>query len=170
MKMDAELNRLRILHGTILADQWGITTKDISLVRTPQEQARLFRKGAKGGVMSAKLSKLKASHNLLDVVSALVYDEVGPQPTELPPVTNAGPFQSPHVWGLAYDKVPFINGKPVWDRDDLWEKIGAVGGTLGLVWGGNWRGIVDKPHFEMPNWKLHAANKLFNLINGEPHA
>lgn len=54
----------------------------------------------------------------------------------------------PHAFGLAYDIVPVINGKAVWDRYDLWKIAGEEGKKLGLTWGGDWKSIVDKPHFE----------------------
>ena len=54
----------------------------------------------------------------------------------------------PHGFGLAYDVVPVVNGKAVWDDNKLWSIIGEEGRKLGLTWGGNWKSIVDKPHFE----------------------
>ncbi|HYE82764.1 MAG TPA: M15 family metallopeptidase [Clostridia bacterium] len=54
----------------------------------------------------------------------------------------------PHGFGLAYDVVPVVKGKAVWGDNKLWEIIGEEGNKLGLTWGGNWKSIVDKPHFE----------------------
>jgi len=54
----------------------------------------------------------------------------------------------PHGFGLAYDVVPVVNRKAVWDDNKLWSIIGEEGRKLGLTWGGNWKSIVDKPHFE----------------------
>lgn len=62
-------------------------------------------------------------------------------------VTNARSGQSWHNYGLAFDVVPLVNGKAIWTSPN-WESIGALGMTLGLVWGGQWAGFKDKPHFE----------------------
>lgn len=54
----------------------------------------------------------------------------------------------PHGFGLAYDVVPIVNKKAVWNNNRLWAIIGEEGKKLGLTWGGDWKSIVDKPHFE----------------------
>lgn len=62
-------------------------------------------------------------------------------------VTNAQ-LIGPHGFGLAYDVVPVVNGAAVWNNDKLWAVAGEEGKKLGLAWGGDWKSIVDKPHFE----------------------
>lgn len=54
----------------------------------------------------------------------------------------------PHGFGLAYDVVPVVNGQAVWNNNKLWAIIGEEGKKLGLTWGGDWKSLVDKPHFE----------------------
>lgn len=54
----------------------------------------------------------------------------------------------PHGFGLAYDIVPIIDGTAIWGNDKLWQIAGEEGKKLGLTWGGDWKSIVDKPHFE----------------------
>ncbi len=54
----------------------------------------------------------------------------------------------PHAFGLAYDIVPVVSGKAEWDNNRLWQIAGEEGKKLGLTWGGDWKSIVDKPHFE----------------------
>lgn len=54
----------------------------------------------------------------------------------------------PHGFGLAYDVVPVVNGKAVWNDNKLWKIIGEEGKRLGLEWGGDWKSIDDKPHFQ----------------------
>lgn len=79
-------------------------------------------------------------------------------------VTNAKPGESLHQYRVAFDVVPLRNGKPVWgttgngidndptddDRDDLelWQKIGAIGESLGLEWAGRWKRFKEFPHFQ----------------------
>ena len=63
--------------------------------------------------------------------------------------TRARGGQSIHNYRLAYDVVPLRNGKPVWDtRDVAWAKVGLIGESLGLEWGGNWKSFKDLPHFQ----------------------
>jgi peptidoglycan L-alanyl-D-glutamate endopeptidase CwlK len=62
--------------------------------------------------------------------------------------TNAKPGWSYHNWGLAFDVVPIVAGKAVWNSDDLWKKIGFIGGMVGLEWGGSWKQLPDRPHFQ----------------------
>lgn len=59
-------------------------------------------------------------------------------------VTNARGGESMHNHGLAFD-VCFDSITP-WIGD--WEKIGKLGESVGLEWGGRWTQIVDKPHFQ----------------------
>lgn len=63
-------------------------------------------------------------------------------------VTNAKGGQSFHNWHVAYDVVPVVNGKAVWNDEGLWRKIGQIGQEVGLEWGGAWTSFQDKPHFQ----------------------
>ena len=69
-------------------------------------------------------------------------------------VTNAKGGKSDHNFTIngkpaskAFDAVPLIHGKAVWNDATLWAKMGKVAARVGLQWGGNWKGFVDKPHF-----------------------
>jgi peptidoglycan L-alanyl-D-glutamate endopeptidase CwlK len=62
--------------------------------------------------------------------------------------------RSKHLDGLAIDVCPFkqydLNGpdKLQWDASDpVWQRLGAIGETLGLRWGGRWK-QRDMGHFE----------------------
>lgn len=74
-------------------------------------------------------------------------------------VTNAKGGQSQHNTTL--------NGKPAarafdiaikgpggalnWDiHHRHWKRVGEIGKSLGLNWGGDWTSIKDYPHFELP--------------------
>jgi peptidoglycan L-alanyl-D-glutamate endopeptidase CwlK len=41
-------------------------------------------------------------------------------------------------------------GKPSWAESHPWRLYGEMAKALGLVWGGDWKSIVDKPHVELP--------------------
>lgn len=76
-------------------------------------------------------------------------------------VTHAKPGQSLHNHekngrpaAHAFDIVPLVNGKPLWETEgragQIWEAIGQLGEAQGLEWGGRWKGEkCDRPHFQL---------------------
>jgi hypothetical protein len=67
-----------------------------------------------------------------------------------PKVTNARPGSSWHNFGLAYDLTLFQGDKnPVWEHP-AYDLAGRIGEELGLRWGGKFKSLVDRPHFERP--------------------
>ena len=67
-------------------------------------------------------------------------------------VTNARGGYSYHNFGLAFDYCvcDIVGGKliPNWYVDKRWKRVGAIGKTLGLEWGGDWTSFKDYPHFQ----------------------
>jgi peptidoglycan L-alanyl-D-glutamate endopeptidase CwlK len=65
-------------------------------------------------------------------------------------VTNAKGGQSWHNFGLAFDIVILDSvGKANWDiKHPGWKKVGALGQSVGLEWGGDWTRFKDYPHFQ----------------------
>jgi len=61
-------------------------------------------------------------------------------------VTNAKGGSSYHNYGLAIDLVEIKDGQANWNFD--YSKIAPIGNRYGLFWGGNFKSILDKPHFE----------------------
>lgn len=58
--------------------------------------------------------------------------------------------KSKHLDGLALDVVPLRDGKPWWTAPlSLWLRIGQIGESCGLCWGGRWSQYPDRPHFEV---------------------
>lgn len=81
-------------------------------------------------------------------------------------VTAAGPGWSWHNYGRAFDvcendNTPYDAGRPGHlDDDNFWEKVGGLGESLGLEWGGRWK-HPDRPHFEYhPGLTLVTARML----------
>lgn len=69
-------------------------------------------------------------------------------------VTNAkgSSYSSHHQWGTAFD-IYRNDGKGVYtDGDGFFEKVGKIGKSIGLEWGGDWKSPIDKPHFQLPDW------------------
>jgi len=64
-------------------------------------------------------------------------------------VTHAKAGQSMHQYRLAYDCVPDVNGKALWDASSpIWAKVGALGKAQGMEWGNDWVKFKECPHFE----------------------
>lgn len=69
-------------------------------------------------------------------------------------VTNAkgSTYSSMHQWYIAFDFYR-NDGKGAYDNGDgFFNKVGAIGESIGLEWGGRWTSIVDLPHFQLPDW------------------
>lgn len=64
-------------------------------------------------------------------------------------VTKVRYPNSYHCWGIAFDFCR-NDGKGAYNTSgQFFEKVGAVGKTLGLVWGGDaWTNFIDLPHFQ----------------------
>lgn len=81
-------------------------------------------------------------------------------------VTNAKAGESWHNFGLAIDVAFQKDGKLSYDQK-LYNKIVNIGKELGFVWGGEFTGLVDKPHFEWhPNLTLAQARVGLRPLGG----
>ena len=120
-------------------------------LRSMEEQARLYRQGRPLRQIEAKAGELRERWHRPDLADLLI--AVGPQNGGR--VTNAGPGQSMHNYGLAFDSVPLRAGKPVWsarrpeDRA-LWDRYGGLAEEVGLEWAGRWTRFREFPHVQRP--------------------
>lgn len=66
-------------------------------------------------------------------------------------VTNAKPGQSYHNYGLAIDFfiVSEDGRRAIWTVNEKWQRVAAIGKSLGFKWGGDWSSSKDYPHLEM---------------------
>lgn len=55
-------------------------------------------------------------------------------------VTNAKAGQSFHNYRVAFDFVPIVGGKCIWNDAGLFAKCGRIAQSLGLEWAGAWSG------------------------------
>ena len=69
-------------------------------------------------------------------------------------VTNArgSTYSSMHQWGVAFDFFRNDGCGAYNTADGFFEKVGAVGKEIGLMWGGDFKSIKDMPHFQLPDW------------------
>lgn len=74
-------------------------------------------------------------------------------------VTNARAGHSVHNFGLAFD-VGVFEGSRFLAESPRYKAVGALGLELGLEWGGNWKTIVDEPHFQLrPAWATELTQR-----------
>lgn len=66
-------------------------------------------------------------------------------------------YQSMHQWGVAFDFFRKDGRGAYFDEDGFFEKVGKIGKEIGLEWGGDWKTIKDKPHFQLPDWGSGSA-------------
>lgn len=64
-------------------------------------------------------------------------------------VTNAKPGCSLHNWRVAFDMVPIVHGKAVWNNSELFLRCGEIGEKLGLEWSGRFKTFKESAHFQI---------------------
>ena len=75
-------------------------------------------------------------------------------------VTKARGGYSNHNFGIAFDVGVFEGNKYLPDSPK-YKAVGALGVELGLEWGGNWKSIVDQPHFQLrPAWAAALSESI----------
>ena len=79
-------------------------------------------------------------------------------------VTNARAGHSNHNFGIAFD-VGLFERNEYLGESPMYKAVGALGEELGLEWGGNWRTLVDQPHFQLrPAWAAGLSQS--RLLSG----
>ncbi len=119
----------------------------ITLLPRVQPMARaLVHKAAQNGIQIKILSGLR-SYAEQDALYAQ-----GRTDMTKPKVTNARAGFSNHNFGIAFDIGIFEGSKYLGDSPK-YKAVGVLGMDPGLEWGGNWKTIVDQPHYQLrPAW------------------
>ncbi|HHT17909.1 MAG TPA: M15 family metallopeptidase [Papillibacter sp.] len=65
--------------------------------------------------------------------------------------------------GLAFDICQNVKGRE-YNDEGFWKIVGAIGKKIGFTWGGDWKTIVDKPHFQ---WDGHGAYTSGMILSGQ---
>ena len=60
---------------------------------------------------------------------------------------------------MAFDFCRNEKGKAYYDGDGFFSKVGKIGKSLGLFWGGDYKSFTDKPHFELPEFLPNNSTK-----------
>lgn len=112
----------------------------------------LVHKAALNGIQIKILSGLR-TYTEQDELYALGRTKPGNK------VTNARGGHSNHNFGIAFDIGVFEGNKYLADSAK-YKAVGVLGMDMGLEWGGNWKTIVDQPHFQLrPAWANSLSEK-----------
>lgn len=130
--------------------QAGIEMVPYFTLRTPEEQAKLWRQSRSAAEIVAMISELRGhgANYLADVI-----ESVGPQFGD--PVTNAVPGNSWHQWGEALDCFWLVDGKAEWsihkkiDGKNGYRTYAGTASEAGLTAGGHWPSFKDWPHVQL---------------------
>lgn len=118
----------------------------VTLLPEVQPLARaLVHKAALSGIQIKILSGLR-TYAEQDELYALGRTKPGNK------VTNARGGHSNHNFGIAFD-IGVFEGNKYLANSAKYKAVGVLGMDMGLEWGGNWKTIVDQPHFQLrPAW------------------
>lgn len=138
----------------------------------------LIRAEVQAGVDYVNANILTGSVNMVVTQGLRTFAEQDALFAKKPKVTNAKGGQSIHNYGLAFDFC-LVDGKTtIWDtnkdydgdKHPDWMEVVAYFKSLGYVWGGDFKSITDKPHFEKTfghTWQqLLAIKKSGKTENG----
>ena len=79
-------------------------------------------------------------------------------------------YASLHQWGAAFDFCRNVKGAEFNDNDGFFKKVGTIGKLKGLEWGGDWSGLVDKPHLQMKKFSPDGTAKWLKQNFKTPEA
>lgn len=128
-------------------------SRDISELSATAQQAckLLFQECYKSGITDIFITegyRSQARQNYL-------YEQGRTRPGNKVTWTKNSNHTSRRAWDIAV-----APPKSLYDVTTL-NKVGAIARKLGITWGGDWTGSVDRPHFEVAsNWKMPAVYKL----------
>jgi peptidoglycan L-alanyl-D-glutamate endopeptidase CwlK len=170
VQLDDLVPEFRKAVKTLIAacERRGVEMRPYQTVRTPLEQAKLWRQSRASEEIREKIKDLrsKGAPFLADCI-----ERVGKQ--HGPHVTNAVPGLSWHQWAEAVDAFWAVDGKAVWDPS---KKIGGVNGyqvwaaeakKLGLDPGGLWKRLKDWPHVQLRVDRSPAERYSLGEIDAE---
>lgn len=144
----------------------GIEMRPSATLRSPLEQAILWRQSRTREQISRKIEELRnAGADFL----AFCLESVGPQSGR--PVTDAPPGFSWHQWGEALDSFWVVDGRAEWS---VTRKVNGLNGyhvyadeaeRLGLTAGGRWPRLKDWPHVQLSSARNPTSVHTIRQIN-----
>ena len=111
------------------------------------------------------LDKWNATHDIKVGVSTTFRDAIDQEAAFKAGTSKARFGQSLHNFTPAYaaDIYFYVGGKAVWNRPELFKEVRAL--VPLLEWGGDWKGFVDMPHFQLKmTYQDAAAGRVKPII------
>ena len=142
----------------------GLEMRPYFGIRTPFEQARLWRQSRAAEEIAQKIASLRAQGAPF---LAHCLESVGPQ--NGPQVTNAIPGLSWHQWGEAVDCTWVVAGKTEWstqkkvDGKNGYQVYAGQSLEMGLDAGGFWKSLKDWPHVQLRS--ASSPLKVFSMVD-----
>ena len=120
-----------------------LSSRDISLLRPDvAENCRILIALAKKAGRSVLVTETVRD----DEYQAYLYAQGRTRPGSIITNSPVPTFHSVKA-GLAFDVCQNVKGRE-YDDEGFWKVVGAIGKKIGFTWGGDWKSIVDKPHFQ----------------------
>jgi peptidoglycan L-alanyl-D-glutamate endopeptidase CwlK len=143
-KMHPEL-RERAIQWVSAAQSAGLVFRVYCTERSAAEQALLYRRGRTWEAVASEIARLQGL-GMGDMANVLREAPSQPGPDKARIVTKAGPglsFHQRQFWGgewgaLAFDFVPLLGGKAMWEDAVSYLAGGELAEGLGLTWSGRW--------------------------------
>jgi peptidoglycan L-alanyl-D-glutamate endopeptidase CwlK len=144
-RLQVDYERLRTTYGSFDAQTEGNIA---TLLPKAQEEARKFMVRAKEFHLGVKILSGTRTYGEQNALYEKGRTTPGPR------VTNAKGGQSNHNFGIAFDvgifdKGHYYTGKTQAEDKAYVELRAFTKNATKLDWGGDWKSIVDKPHYEL---------------------
>lgn len=116
----------------------------------PRLQAKIIELKA---ICEAKGLKIGVSECVRTVKEQdALYAQGRTKPGKIVTQVKGSSYGSMHQWGVAFDFYR-NDGKGAFNNSDgFFYKVGKIGRSIGLEWGGDWSKFKDLPHFQLPDW------------------
>lgn len=76
-------------------------------------------------------------------------------------VTNARAGESYHNYRIAFDFVPIVSGKAMWNDLAAFKRCGAIAKECGLDWAGDWKSFKEMAHCQQRGVTLAELKKKY---------
>jgi hypothetical protein len=136
-----------------------LQSRDISLLRPDvAENCRILIALAKKAGRSVLVTETVRD----DAYQAYLYAQGRTRPGAIITNSPVPTFHSVKA-GLAFDVCQNVKGRE-YNDEGFWEIVGAIGKKIGFTWGGDWKSLVDKPHFQ---WDAGGKYTSSMILSGQ---
>lgn len=140
------------------------------LLPKPRELCQAFIDACKAEGIDVLITSTYRDAESQNALYAVGRTTIGANPKPTKPlgdiVTNARAGLSFHNWRVAFDFVPLVNGKAIWNDNKLFTRCGEIAESVGLEWAGRWKSFTETAHCQYTGGltlaDFHAGKTLSN--------